>query len=108
MRYLRDTWLSRPFEDIWNKWQVTTLRTTNIAEHFHSHLSAATNYRRPALKRLIEILQGYTAEAEGKLLDHRQNPAAEERLRRREYTSAEGVREDEQLLTPHGRAVGYN
>ncbi|VDP12541.1 unnamed protein product [Heligmosomoides polygyrus] len=79
-----DTWLSGPFEDLWNKWQVATLRTTNIAENFHSHLSAATNYRRPALKRLIEILQGYTAEAEGKLLDHRQNPAAEERLRRRD------------------------
>ncbi|VDP01217.1 unnamed protein product [Heligmosomoides polygyrus] len=58
----RDTWLTGPFADLWNKWQVIVLRTTNIAENFHSKLSKATNFRKPTLQKLIEILHGCTAE----------------------------------------------
>ncbi|VDP57081.1 unnamed protein product [Heligmosomoides polygyrus] len=81
----RDTWLTGPFADLWNKWQVIVLRTTNIAENFHSKLSKATNFRRPTLKKLIEIFHGCTAEGKGKLLQHQQAPAAEQHLRCKDF-----------------------
>ncbi|VDL73021.1 unnamed protein product [Nippostrongylus brasiliensis] len=35
LRYIKSTWLTGPFVDLWSKWEITTLRTTNVAEAFH-------------------------------------------------------------------------
>ncbi|KHJ87009.1 hypothetical protein OESDEN_13225 [Oesophagostomum dentatum] len=38
LKYLRRNWLSGVYKDLWSKWGVEELRTTNIAEAFNSKL----------------------------------------------------------------------
>ncbi|KAK5983316.1 hypothetical protein GCK32_022373 [Trichostrongylus colubriformis] len=35
LEYLRTNWYAGPFNDLWNKWDVEELKTSNIAESFN-------------------------------------------------------------------------
>ncbi|KAK5980151.1 hypothetical protein GCK32_020310 [Trichostrongylus colubriformis] len=49
--FIRTTWYEGPFKDMWLKWDLLELRTTNVAESFHrlEHraLSEKPSHRRP-------------------------------------------------------------
>lgn len=93
LSYLQDTWFTGPFKDIWNKWDKDILRTTNIAETFHSTLAAAVGKKRPSLQKLLETLHGLNVESEAKLLHHEREPAADIRLRYRDFRRRNKIRE---------------
>ncbi|RCN34511.1 hypothetical protein ANCCAN_19650 [Ancylostoma caninum] len=57
LRYLRTTWMSGSFKDLWCKWGIKELRTTNLAEAFHSSLQRMLNCDHPPLATLIKALK---------------------------------------------------
>ncbi|RCN35981.1 hypothetical protein ANCCAN_18146 [Ancylostoma caninum] len=36
--YLHDTWMRGPFRNLWYEWDLTELRTTNLAEAYHRYM----------------------------------------------------------------------
>ncbi|VDO63799.1 unnamed protein product [Heligmosomoides polygyrus] len=80
----QETWLRGPFAGIWNKWNVKTLRTSNIAGTFHSNLLAEVKKKRPPLETLVKVLKSMTAQSKAKLLHHQRHPYAPEPLRERD------------------------
>ncbi|VDP60145.1 unnamed protein product [Heligmosomoides polygyrus] len=66
----QETWLRGPFAGIWNKWNVKTLRTSNIAETFHSNLLTEVKKKRPPLETLVKVLKSMTAQSKAILLHH--------------------------------------
>ncbi|KAK6054355.1 hypothetical protein COOONC_08140 [Cooperia oncophora] len=51
LNYLETTWLSGPFKDLWCKWRVEELRTTNLAEAFHRRIQVLASVDPPTAKR---------------------------------------------------------
>ncbi|KHJ79747.1 hypothetical protein OESDEN_20597, partial [Oesophagostomum dentatum] len=58
LAYLSVNWLDGPFKGLWCKWQVTELRTTNLAEAFHSNLRKHLGRQAdPKFRMLLERLR---------------------------------------------------
>ncbi|VDP41799.1 unnamed protein product [Heligmosomoides polygyrus] len=76
---------------MWSKWGRDVLRTTNIAETYHSYLRAALGAKQPSLRRLLEHLHAVNAKSLGKLVHHEQYPAADVSLRPRDIRRREKV-----------------
>lgn len=70
---LRETWLEGTFSGLWNKWNKKTLRTTNIAETFHSNLLSEVRKKRAPLYTLLRVLKRKSVHAKAKLLHHQRN-----------------------------------
>ncbi|KAK6036207.1 hypothetical protein COOONC_26288, partial [Cooperia oncophora] len=63
LNYLETTWLSGPFKDLWCKWRVEELRTTNLAEAFHRRIQVLASVDHPPLSVLIDVLRKLNYEA---------------------------------------------
>ncbi|KAK6012324.1 hypothetical protein OSTOST_22530, partial [Ostertagia ostertagi] len=69
LEYLRDNWYRGPFRNMWNKWNVLELRTTNIAESYHRQLGRRFREKYPRMSDLLFALRGYVTTARGDLLN---------------------------------------
>ncbi|VDP21125.1 unnamed protein product [Heligmosomoides polygyrus] len=79
-----ETWLEGPFKGIWNKWNKKTLRTSNIAETFHSNLLSEVRKKRLPMEKLLKVLKRMNAQSKAKLLHHGKNPDAPEDLSKKD------------------------
>ncbi|KAL6729504.1 hypothetical protein Aduo_000552 [Ancylostoma duodenale] len=79
----KKTWLRGTFKDLWCKWDIHELRTTNSAEAFHSKLRKLLNSRiHPPFEDLLELLQEISMAALGTLLHMEANRNTVRILRR--------------------------
>ncbi|KAK6045544.1 hypothetical protein COOONC_16951 [Cooperia oncophora] len=62
LEYLHTTWFDGPYKDMWNKWEIVDIRTTNTAEAFHNRLNVTFGKDHPSLT-LIEKLKYIDFEA---------------------------------------------
>ncbi|KAK5968685.1 hypothetical protein GCK32_000289 [Trichostrongylus colubriformis] len=65
--YFRNTWIEGAFEDIWCKWKLEELRTTNLPEAFHIRLGLLIDAYHPPSSVLIETLRKLNYEARAAL-----------------------------------------
>ncbi|KAK5971972.1 hypothetical protein GCK32_011858, partial [Trichostrongylus colubriformis] len=77
-------WYTGPFKDLWNKWDVEKLRTSNVAESFNRLLGVLLRGTHPRMSLLILAFQSCTSEAKGALLYYEERRADGKRLRRRD------------------------
>uniref|UniRef100_W6NBT7 Uncharacterized protein n=1 Tax=Haemonchus contortus TaxID=6289 RepID=W6NBT7_HAECO len=63
LEYLHSTWFDGPYKDMWNKWELVDLRTTDIAEAHHNRLNVEFGRDDPDLRTLIEKLKYIDFEA---------------------------------------------
>ncbi|KAK6044590.1 hypothetical protein COOONC_17906 [Cooperia oncophora] len=101
--YLRNNWYEGPFRDLWQKWDITHLRTTNAAEAFHrlahsSHLRDMTmsflscfrqigvllDVKHPRMSDLIRTLQGFVTTARMALIRTEKRRAEEKKLHKKD------------------------
>lgn len=101
LRYMESTWLSGPFKDLWCKWKISTLRTTNLAEAFHSTLKRLLGCEHPALATLIKLLHDINLEAKCLLNMKIMLPDEMKRLRRRDAERRNNV--DKEMSRFDGR-----
>ncbi|CAJ0588990.1 unnamed protein product [Cylicocyclus nassatus] len=93
LNYLTSTWLTGPFEDLWCKWGITDLRTTNLAEAFHNKLNATFTGDHPDMRTLLEKLRTLDLEAKCNLRWSEMNPGVDKRIRRRDLERRQSVEE---------------
>ncbi|CAJ0593644.1 unnamed protein product [Cylicocyclus nassatus] len=93
LKYLISTWLTGPFEDLWCKWGITDLRTTNLAEAFHNKLNATLTGDHPDMRALLEKLRTLDLEAKCNLRWSEMNPGVDKRIRRRDLERRQSVEE---------------
>ncbi|KHJ88793.1 hypothetical protein OESDEN_11404 [Oesophagostomum dentatum] len=84
LHYLWSTWFEGPFAELWCKWELTELRTTNLAEAYHSRLNTTFPTDHPDMRTLLEKLRAINLEAVCTLQWLENNPGREKRLRRRD------------------------
>ncbi|KHJ77622.1 hypothetical protein OESDEN_22758, partial [Oesophagostomum dentatum] len=68
LEYLRSTWLEGPFQNMWCKYLVHELRTTNTAENYHSRLRKIIGKNHPPLAQLILAFRSLTSIAKVTLM----------------------------------------
>ncbi|KAK6040569.1 hypothetical protein COOONC_21927 [Cooperia oncophora] len=68
------TWFDGPYKDMWNKWEIVDIRTTNIAEAFHNRLNITFGRDHPDLRTLLEKLKYIDFEAKCTLRWMREHP----------------------------------
>ncbi|XGW33976.1 hypothetical protein V3C99_018038 [Haemonchus contortus] len=85
--------------DIWNKWDVQELRTTNVAESFNRSLGVVLQVKYPRMSDLLRALQGCVTTARGAFLNI-------EREDRTESFEKEGPAEDTSRGTGDGEVQG--
>ncbi|KAL6743217.1 hypothetical protein Aduo_016289 [Ancylostoma duodenale] len=87
LKYLEETWYTGIFADLWNKFEVEELKTTNLAEAYHSQLNTLMDGDHPTLSHL-EALRHLDIEAESvfirlqKVLSHEKYIRTKDRERR--------------------------
>ncbi|CAJ0592446.1 unnamed protein product [Cylicocyclus nassatus] len=91
LRYLRNTWLSGMYKNLWCKWKKFEMRTTNLAEAFHSSLQKILNCDHPPLGTLIRVLKDLDLEAKCALYRAERMPLERKRLRRRDVLRREKI-----------------
>ncbi|CAJ0606035.1 unnamed protein product [Cylicocyclus nassatus] len=91
LRYLRNTWLSGMYKNLWCKWKKFEMRTTNLAEAFHSSLQKILNCDHPPLGTLIRVLKDLDLEAKCALYRAERMPLEGKRLRRRDVLRREKI-----------------
>uniref|UniRef100_W6NG40 Uncharacterized protein LOC100906578 n=1 Tax=Haemonchus contortus TaxID=6289 RepID=W6NG40_HAECO len=74
LEYLHSTWFDGPYKDMWNKWELVDLRTTNIAEAYHNRLKVEFGRDHLDLRTLIEKLKYIDFEAKCSLQWIREHP----------------------------------
>ncbi|KHJ86533.1 hypothetical protein OESDEN_13711 [Oesophagostomum dentatum] len=94
LEYLRETWYEGMFADLWDKYGIEEVRTTNMAEAFHSQLNTLMNNDHPPLGRLLEVLRDLDSEAESALIAVQQNPSHEKYLRREDRERRQRIAEE--------------
>ncbi|RCN35699.1 hypothetical protein ANCCAN_18439 [Ancylostoma caninum] len=55
----RETWYTGMYSGLWDKFGVEELRTTNLAESYHSQLNALFEVDHPTLDKLILVLRDF-------------------------------------------------
>ncbi|KAK6026191.1 hypothetical protein OSTOST_07889 [Ostertagia ostertagi] len=83
--YLKKNWYKGIFRKMWNKWNKSDLRTSNIAETFNKVLGdlfGGTKY--PRMSELIRVLQGCAVNARGAIIDVERRPAEPKKLRKKD------------------------
>ncbi|EYC22299.1 hypothetical protein Y032_0017g3270 [Ancylostoma ceylanicum] len=89
--YLRDTWLTGTFKDLWCKFGIYTLRTTNTAESYHRKLQELFKCAHPPLATLVKTLREIDLHARCKLMYKERHPNEGKRLRARDRRRRERV-----------------
>ncbi|EYC27331.1 hypothetical protein Y032_0009g654 [Ancylostoma ceylanicum] len=82
--YLHDTWVRGRFRSLWCKWGLTELRTTNLAEAYHSKLRRIIRKKNVNLQLILERIRKENTTAIAKLISLDQFPNEGRRLRRRD------------------------
>ncbi|KAL6726796.1 hypothetical protein Aduo_008730 [Ancylostoma duodenale] len=93
LSYLHSTWFSGLFADLWCKWELMDLRTTNLAEAYHSKLNTSFSTDHPDVRTLLEKLRTFDLEARCALQLLENNPEHCKRLRKRDLERREKVEE---------------
>uniref|UniRef100_A0A7I4YCF8 MULE domain-containing protein n=1 Tax=Haemonchus contortus TaxID=6289 RepID=A0A7I4YCF8_HAECO len=91
LEYLHSTWFDGPYKDLWNKWELVDLRTTNIAEAYHNRLNVEFGRDHPDLRTLIEKLKYIDFEAKCSLQWIREHPNEEKHLRKRDRERRQNI-----------------
>ncbi|KIH53498.1 hypothetical protein ANCDUO_16373 [Ancylostoma duodenale] len=91
LAYLHETWLTGPFKDLWCKFGIYVLRTTNTAEAYHRKLKEVFKCAHPPLATLIKALRRLDLQSRCKLLHKEKNPNAEKQLRAQDRRRRENV-----------------
>ncbi|CAJ0599556.1 unnamed protein product [Cylicocyclus nassatus] len=91
LSYLRENWYEGMFSDMWDKYGLEELRTTNLAEAYHSQLNTLFDADHPQLGKLIEVLRDLNSEAFAALTALEQNPTHAKYLRRRDRERRERI-----------------
>ncbi|XGW34745.1 hypothetical protein V3C99_018621, partial [Haemonchus contortus] len=91
LEYLHSTWFDGPYKDMWNKWELVDLRTTNIAEAYHNRLNVEFGRDHPDLRTLIEKLKYIDFEAKCSLQWIREHPNEEKHLRKRDRERRQNI-----------------
>ncbi|CAJ0591096.1 unnamed protein product [Cylicocyclus nassatus] len=68
LRYLKTTWYSGPFKNLWNKWAIEDTRTTNAAEAFHRRLGEMLKCKYPSMSKLLKRLRSCNTEAKAEII----------------------------------------
>ncbi|CAJ0597752.1 unnamed protein product [Cylicocyclus nassatus] len=66
--YLYDTWLSEPLRRYWCKWRIGTLRTTNIAECYHSKFRRSLGQKHASFQNVLARIKQENVNAVAKLM----------------------------------------
>ncbi|KAK6034266.1 hypothetical protein COOONC_28240 [Cooperia oncophora] len=82
LEYLHTTWFDGPYKDMWNKWEIVDIRTTNTAEAYKCHIRKGP---------LIEQLKYIDFEAHCTLRWIREHPNEEKHLRKRDRERRENI-----------------
>ncbi|KAL6734181.1 hypothetical protein Aduo_004750 [Ancylostoma duodenale] len=93
------------FADLWNKFEVEELRTTNLAEAYHNQLNTLMDGDHPTLSRLIEVLRDLESEAESALIRLQQVPSHEKYIRTKDRERRETIALEMRRFSadyPHG------
>ncbi|KAL6723406.1 hypothetical protein Aduo_018417 [Ancylostoma duodenale] len=93
-RYLRTTWMSGSYKDLWCKWGIKELRTTNLAEAFHSSLQRMLNCDHPPLATLIKAFKDLDLEAKCALHRLERMPHEGKELRKRDALRRQRIDEE--------------
>ncbi|EYC28699.1 hypothetical protein Y032_0007g3367 [Ancylostoma ceylanicum] len=91
LKYLEETWYTGMFADLWNKFDVEELRTTNLAEAYHNQLNTLMDGDHPTLTRLIEVLRDLESEAESALIRLQQVPSHTKYIRTKDRERRENI-----------------
>ncbi|KAL6730042.1 hypothetical protein Aduo_001038 [Ancylostoma duodenale] len=83
--------LPGPFKDLWCKFGIYVLRTTNTAEAYHRKLKEVFKCAHPPLATLIKALRRLDLQSRCKLLHKEKNPNAEKQLRAQDRRRRENV-----------------
>ncbi|PIO55894.1 hypothetical protein TELCIR_22715 [Teladorsagia circumcincta] len=67
LNYLKENWMCGPFKNLWCKWGLSELRTTNLAEAFHRRIQVLASVDHPPLSVLIDVLKKLNYEARAAL-----------------------------------------
>ncbi|XGW26242.1 hypothetical protein V3C99_007117 [Haemonchus contortus] len=92
--YLKSNWMSGPFKDLWCKWKLKELRTTNLAEAFHRRLQVLAGVDHPPLSTLIDVMRGLNYEAKAALIRLKENPEGARTLQRNYQQRKEKIYEE--------------
>ncbi|RCN36028.1 hypothetical protein ANCCAN_18095 [Ancylostoma caninum] len=84
LAYLHDTWLTGTYKNLWCKFGIYVLRTTNTAEAYHRKLKETFKCAHPPFATLIKALRRIDLQARCTLVHKDKNPNAEKRLRARD------------------------
>ncbi|EYB88407.1 hypothetical protein Y032_0248g99 [Ancylostoma ceylanicum] len=91
LKYLGETWYDGMFADLWDKFGIEELRTTNLAESYHNQLNTLMEGDHPLLSTLIRVLHDLDGEAQSSLITLQQDPTHTKYLRRRDRERRERI-----------------
>ncbi|CAJ0604864.1 unnamed protein product [Cylicocyclus nassatus] len=92
LNYLRTVWLTGVYANLWCKWEHEELRTTNIAEAFHSKLRTILSRRiNPPFEELLDCIREQHTLALAKMLYAGENNTATKSLRSRDRLRREKI-----------------
>ncbi|KAK6042381.1 hypothetical protein COOONC_20114 [Cooperia oncophora] len=94
LNYLQATWLQGAFKDMWCKWNMAELRTTNLAEAFHRRLGVLIPVHHPPLSVLIDTLRKLNFETRATLRRLQEDPAHAKVLRKRDLERRAKIAEE--------------
>ncbi|KAK6060499.1 hypothetical protein COOONC_01839 [Cooperia oncophora] len=84
LAYLHSTWLRGPYAELWCKWGMNELRTTNLAEAYHSKLRRVLKKKNVDLDALLKRVRAANTRAFADLCALERMPDEERRLRKRD------------------------
>ncbi|KIH64615.1 hypothetical protein ANCDUO_05071 [Ancylostoma duodenale] len=91
LKYLRETWNIGMFSGLWDKFGIEELRTTNLAESYHSQLNTLIEGDHPTLTKLILVLRDLDREAQSAPITLEQDPSHTKHIRRKDRERREQV-----------------
>ncbi|KAL6734982.1 hypothetical protein Aduo_005468 [Ancylostoma duodenale] len=93
LKYLRKNWLVGTYKDLWAKWEIEELRTTNLAEAFNRKVGVLFESDHPPLKELIDGLKNINTVTNCSLRYMEEHPEEGKRLRARDRRRREKISE---------------
>ncbi|XGW34370.1 hypothetical protein V3C99_018330, partial [Haemonchus contortus] len=78
-------------KDMWIKWELVDLRTTNIAEAYHNRLNVGFGRDHPDLRTLTEKLEYIDFEAKRSVQWVREHPNEEKHLRKKDNERRQNI-----------------
>ncbi|KHJ81090.1 hypothetical protein OESDEN_19226, partial [Oesophagostomum dentatum] len=95
LRYLKETWYDNEvFSDLWDKYGVEEVRTTNLAEAYHSELNTLMEDDHPSLSKLLSVVHDLDNEADSALIALEQNPDHVKHVRKEHLERRQRIAEE--------------